>query len=143
MPFPFHKQFDAMDCGPACLRMVAEHYGKRYSLQELRRRSYIDREGVSIQGTLIAAESIGFQGLPVKIPFQLEDAEAPSLFAAPLPAIGHWNQNHFVVIYKLSKKHVWIADPARGKVKLTHAEFKRHWCSDGEEGVALLLEEAA
>lgn len=129
-----------MDCGPSCLRMIAQFHGKRFSLQDLRRRSHIDREGVSIQGTLMAAEDIGYQGLPVKIPFQSDDPEAPSLFDAPLPCIGHWNQNHFVVIYKLSKKHVWIADPAHGRVKLTHAAFKRKWCSDGDEGVALLLE---
>ena len=67
--FPFYKQFDAMDCGPAALRMIAKSYGKNYSLQYLREKSYIDREGVSLKGISEAAENIGFRTLSVKIPF--------------------------------------------------------------------------
>ncbi len=140
MPFPFHEQLDAMDCGPACLRMIAEHYGRRYTLQQLRQRSYVDREGVSSRGIIVAAEDIGFRALPVKLPFETTDNESVSLLDAPLPAIVHWEQNHFVVVYKISKKQVWIANPGRGKVKMSDTEFQRHWCSDGEDGIAILLE---
>ena len=57
--FPFYPQFDAMDCGPACLRMIAKHYGKHYTLQTLRQKSFITHEGVSMLGISDAAESIG------------------------------------------------------------------------------------
>lgn len=139
MSFPFYQQLDAMDCGPTCLRMIAEHYGKRYTLQQLRQRSHIDREGVSARGIVLAAESIGFRALPVKIPFETTD-ETPDFFQIPLPAIVHWGQNHFVVVYKVGKKHIWVADPRRSRVKLSYAEFQRNWCSDMGQGVAILLE---
>ncbi|WP_282779415.1 peptidase domain-containing ABC transporter [Phaeodactylibacter xiamenensis] len=136
--FPFYKQLDAMDCGPSCLRMIAKHYGKSYTLQYLRDISYIDREGVSLKGISEAAERIGFQPMAVKIPFSAQ-GEAPSLLVAPLPVIAHWKQNHFLVVYKANKKHVWVADPGAGKFRLPAQEFKAGWLSDGQKGVCLLL----
>jgi ATP-binding cassette subfamily B protein len=138
--FPFFRQLDAMDCGPSCVRMIAAHYGKSYSLQYLRERSYLDREGVSLRGMSEAAEQIGLQSLAVKVPFQTTEPDAPALVDAPLPCVVHWRQRHFVVLYKLSKKYAWVADPAKGKVKYTHAEFIRNWSPNGETGIALLLE---
>jgi ATP-binding cassette subfamily B protein len=139
LKFPHYTQLDAMDCGPTCLRMIAKHYGKNYSLQTLRTRSYITREGVSLLGTADAAESIGFRTMGVKISFTqlIEDV--------PLPCIAHWKQNHFVVIYHIDKKqNLYIADPAEGKIKLTPQEFKGGWLStkhEGEEkGICLVLE---
>ena len=142
MPFPHYHQPDAMDCGPTCLRMVARYYGKFYNIQTLRERSYITREGVSMLGTSRAAESIGFRSMGVKISFEQLAAEAP------LPAIVHWNQNHFVVVYKISgkkgKEIIHVSDPGGGLVKFTREEFIRCWASTVEEGekrgVALLLE---
>ena len=142
MPFPHYPQHDAMDCGPTCLRMVAKHYGKHYNVQTLRERSHITREGVSMLGISRAAESIGFRTMGVKIGFeQLRDE-------APLPAIVHWNQVHFVVVYRISGKKgqekVHVSDPAGGLVTFNREEFVRCWAStqEGEEkrGVALLLE---
>lgn len=140
MPFPFHHQLDAMDCGAASLRMVAEFYGKRYSLQQLRQLTFVDREGVSARGISAGAESIGLRALPVKLPFQGADNEEVGLADAPLPCIAHWRQNHFIVVYKITKKWVWVADPARGRVKFSHREFQRNWCSDQASGIAVLLE---
>ncbi len=140
MPFPFHRQLDAMDCGAASLRMIAEHYGRRYTLQALRERTYVDREGVSSMGIAKGAESIGMLALPVKLPFESIGEDEAGLLEAPLPCIVHWNQAHFVVVFKISKKYVWIADPARGKVRIPHHEFLRHWASDAGKGVAILLE---
>lgn len=128
-----------MDCGPTCLRMVSKHFGKSYSLPFLREKCYIDRAGVSLKGISEAAELIGFRTLAVKIPLFGKKNE-PALNEAPLPAILHWNQNHFVVIHKMSKSHIWIADPADGKHKLTIEEFNKSWLADGKNGVALLLE---
>jgi len=114
--FPFTLQLDAMDCGPACLRMVAKHYGRSYTLQTLRQRSFITREGVSMLGISDAAETIGFRTTGVKINFEQLCNDVP------LPCIAHWNQNHFVVVYRI-KKHrsgkftIYVADPARGLVK--------------------------
>lgn len=131
-------QLDAMDCGPTCLRMVARHYGRSYQLHELREKSYITREGVSLLGISDAAEAIGFRTIGVKIPFEKLVKDAL------LPCIAHWYQRHFVVVYKITKKEVFVADPAAGLVTYSHDEFKKGWLSsqdNGQEtGIALLLE---
>ena len=128
-----------MDCGPTCLRMIAKYYGEHYSLQYLREKSYIDKEGVSLKGISEAAENIGFRTMAVKVPFNSKNG-TPSLIQAPLPSIAHWNQNHFVVVHKIGKKHVHIADPGQGKFKLPLKVFKKSWESDDKKGVLLLLE---
>jgi ATP-binding cassette subfamily B protein len=96
--FPFYQQLDAMDCGPTCLRMVARHYGKHYSLQTLREKSQINVEGVSMLGIAKAAEALGMQTMGVSLNWERLQAEAP------LPVIAHWKQNHFIVVYKTSRK---------------------------------------
>jgi len=151
MKFTHYSQHDAMDCGPTCLRMVAAYYGRIYSLENLREKSLITREGTSMLGISEAAENIGFRTTGVKVSFE-------GLKTAPLPCIVHWNQQHFVVVYdikapskpSLSSRRgaggevVFIADPAAGKVKYTSEEFCRCWLSTKNEGVdvgvALLLE---
>ena len=134
---PYYPQHDAMDCGPTCLRMVAAFYGKRYSLEGLREKSFITREGVSMLGISEAAEKIGFRSICVQVGYE-------KLQEAPLPCIIHWNQQHFVVVYKLNDKHVWVADPGAGKLKYTREEFCNCWLSsrknEEDTGVALLLE---
>ncbi len=122
--FPFYKQLDSMDCGPTCLRMVARHHGKKYSLPFLREKCYIDKAGVSLQGISEAAELIGYRTLAVKVPL-VDGSEKPSLSNAPLPAILHWNQNHFVNIFKINKKYGWIADPGSGIYKRVHFILSR------------------
>lgn len=136
--FPLYRQLDAMDCGPSCLRMLTKHYGKTYSLQYLRELSHIDREGVSLKGISEAAGKLGFQSLAVKIPYSANRGQ-PCLLAAPFPVIVHWNQNHFVVVYKATQKYVWIADPGAGKFKLDRSTFESHWLSDNNKGICLLL----
>lgn len=135
--FPHYIQHDAMDCGPTCLRMVAAYYGKRYSLEGLREKSFITREGVSMLGINEAAEKIGFRSICVQVGYE-------KLQEAPLPCIIHWNQQHFVVVYRLNDKHVWVADPGAGKLKYTKEEFCNCWLSsrknEEDTGVALLLE---
>ena len=138
MSFPFERQADAMDCGPACLQMVARFHGKKFSLSELRERSYITREGVSFLGISEAAESIGFRTIGVRIPFNklAEDT--------PLPCIVHWRQKHFVVVYKVKKDHVYVADPGRGLVKYSREEFEKNWAmtriNDEKLGLVLILQ---
>ncbi len=138
--FPFFRQLDAMDCGPTCLRMVAQHYGKSYSLQSLREKCHIDREGVSLLGITEAAESIGMRTLVIKLPFEEDSEDNPAMMNIPLPCIAHWEQKHFVVVYKVNKKYAWVADPGKGKIKMPRSEFEKGWLSDGNKGIALLLE---
>ena len=96
--FPLFKQLDSMDCGPSCLRMIAKYYGKSYTIQSLRSRSYITKSGVSMLGISDAAESIGFRTRGYRLTWeQLRDE-------VPLPCIVHWNQRHFVVVYKIKKR---------------------------------------
>ncbi len=133
-----YTQHDTTDCGPSCLRMISEHYGRKYSLQELRKRSFIDREGVSLLGLSDAAESIGFRSIGVKMTYD------KLLRESPLPCILHWNDNHFVVLHKIKNKKFSIADPIGQKVVFSESEFRRAWLhmeDDGSsKGVALLLE---
>lgn len=129
-----------MDCGPTCLRMVAKFHGKSYSLPFLREKCYIDRAGVSLKGISEAAELIGLRTMAVKVPLYDPNKDDAVLSNAPLPCIVHWNQNHFVVVYKITKNKVFIADPASGKHTLSHTEFNNSYISDGDKGVALLIE---
>jgi ATP-binding cassette subfamily B protein len=136
--FPYTRQPDAMDCGPACLKMVAEFYGRHYSLDTLRKETFIKREGVSLLGVSRAAEKIGIRTVGGKLTY--EDLKEK----APLPCIVHWNQNHFVVVYKIRGEKVFVADPGKGLITYTRDEFCNHWLSTStkgeDKGVALLME---
>ena len=138
MSFPFVKQPDGMDCGPACLKMIAAYYKMSFSLESLRKRCYITREGVSFLGLSEAADSLGFRTIGVKIPFDMLSGNVP------LPCIVFWRQKHFVVVYKIDKDKIWIADPAVGLVKYSHEEFLKNWTStvaDGKSvGLVLIIE---
>ena len=152
MPFPHYTQHDAMDCGPTCLRIVAKHYGKTFSLEGLRERAHITREGVSMLGIAEAAENIGFRTIGVKISIE-------KLKQISFPCIVHWNQNHFVVLYKIQKFEglkirkflgfseknsytlnsthlkLYVSDPAGGLLKYTEEEFCKCWYSSKQEAV--------
>jgi len=148
-PFPIFHQLDTMDCGPTCLRMIAKHYGRHYSLQTLRENAFITRSGVSMMGISDAAEKIGFRttGYRLSVEKLVEDM--------PLPCILHWNQGHFVVLYKIKKRRglriksavpderFHIADPSGGLHILTKEEFLSRWISSKSEsydiGIALSL----
>lgn len=138
MTFPFTRQYDAMDCGPACLRMTAQYHKRNFSLAYLRKKCHITREGVSFLGLSEAADSIGFKTLGLKIPVDFLKEKAI------LPCIVHWQQNHFVVVYKITKNEIHVADPATGTVRYTFDEFEKHWAGtliDGKKaGLALMLE---
>ncbi len=143
MPFfnkdlTYYKQLNAMDCGPTCLRMVAKSYGRHYTGDTLRQMAGFSKAGVSMLGISDTAEKIGFRTRGVKLSFeQLEEA--------PLPAILHWNQNHFVVLVDIKKKTTKIADPGKGLITYKTGDFLKYWSSSKNEegnsiGTALLLE---
>jgi len=152
MKFPFYRQLDQMDCGPSCLRMIAKHYGRSLSLQALREKSQINRNGVSLHGIADAAEAIGFRTLGTKMPFNVLAREVP------LPCVVHWDTQHFVVVYGIKgyqpdadhkdgkhrgKGTVYVADPGKDLLAYDVNEFCSHWLKsteNGHEGFALLLE---
>ena len=136
--FPFFKQLDAMDCGPSCLRMISKHYGKSFSLQTIRERCFLTREGVSFLGISDAAESIGMRSVGARVSFGQLAGEVP------LPAIVHWKEEHFVVVYAIGRGKVRVADPAFGLINYPIREFLNGWCGTEDEfkakGLALIVE---
>ena len=139
----FIRQKDAMDCGPTCLAILLAHFGRNPDIELIRNNCALTKEGVSLFGIGKAAETIGFKTVGGYLSFDTLAHEVP------LPCIVHWNQNHFVVVYKIKKHNkgkytVYVADPGKGLVTYTKEEFCEHWIStktNGEEkGIALLLE---
>ena len=142
MKFPFYRQLDGMDCGPTCLRMIARYYGKKFSVQQLRENSYIQRTGVNLLGISEAAESIGLRTTGIRTTIDKLKLQSK------LPCILHWNQMHFVVLYRVEKskgkRYFHIADPAYGLLKYEEEELKKCWISTRqggvEKGIAMLVE---
>ena len=136
--FPLHIQYDSMQCGIACLRMVLEYFGKEYTTEELDRRCSTTTEGVSMLSIARATEELGLRTVSSRFPVK-------DLSEVPLPCILHWNQNHFVVLYKVKKgRKFYVADPGKGLLTYSAEEFRQHWIStssQGEEkGVAMFFE---
>ncbi|MBP2662455.1 MAG: peptidase transporter [Firmicutes bacterium] len=133
--FPFYKQYDSQDCGPTCLRMLAKYYGKSYPLSYLRDKCYVSNEGTSLLALSEAAALLGLKSKRVRITYDYLEQDV--IF----PCIVHWDNNHFVVVYKIDNGLIYVADPAYGKIKLKKETFLAHWGNVGvEEGYALLLE---
>lgn len=142
--FHTYKQYDTADCGVACLRMVARHYGKRYSEREIASMCHPTRSGVSLLDISEAATQIGLRSVGVRL-------SAHDLATrAKLPCILHWNGHHFVVCHKITRQRsrllFHIADPASKQLVYNEEEFENCWSSGKDNnatGVALLLEPTA
>jgi ATP-binding cassette, subfamily B, bacterial len=135
--FPFFQQMDQMDCGPTCLRMIARNYGRVFDAEFMREKCAITREGVSFAGISEAAEAIGMSTLAVDVSYETLRDEAP------LPAIAHWRQRHFIVVHEVNGDRVRVADPAFGLITYTKDQFLRGWQAQrqqGGTGLLLLLE---
>ena len=137
--FPFYRQPDTMDCGPTCLRMIAKYYGRVLSLRKLRELTETTRQGSALSYVSSAAEKVGFHTLGVKISFKKLQQDVP------LPCIIFWQQNHFLVVYKIQKDKIFVADPAHGLLTYNKHEFIQAWIGNNasehtQEGVTLLLE---
>ena len=133
--FTAYRQLDYMDCGPTCLRMVARFYGQYYSLEDLREKTYLGKQGTSLLGLSEAAEQLGFRSQAVATDWDTlrEDVQ--------LPCIAHWQNRHYVVIYRVTEKYVYLADPATGKLRYSKEEFLAGWQNALEaDGILLLLE---
>ncbi|MEZ4874230.1 MAG: peptidase domain-containing ABC transporter [Flavobacteriaceae bacterium] len=136
--FPSYLQPDSKDCGPTCLKIISKYYGKNTSLPKLRELSETTREGSSLLNLSETAEKMGFRTLGVKL-------SAKTLQDAVLPCILHWNNDHYVVLYKIKKGTYFISDPSYGLIQYTEREFLALWIDknasyDDEEGIALLIE---
>jgi ATP-binding cassette subfamily B protein len=135
--FPFFKQVNVMDCGPACLQMVAKYYGKDYSLSMLSNLCGLSSKGATLLGMSEAAQNIGFNTRSVKV--TLEEIREKELF----PCVAHWRKKHFIVIYKVTEDKIFVADPANGLLEYPKDEFIEKWAIPGDEamrGIVLLLE---
>lgn len=121
--FPLTLQHDSMQCGIACLQMICKYFGRDYTLSALSRYCFATTEGVSLLGISEAADILGLHTLSAQ-------ATVDELAENPLPAILHWNQNHFVVLYKVKKgRKFYISDPAKGHITYGYDEFIAHWAS--------------
>ncbi len=136
--FPHYKQADAKDCGPTSLKIIAKYYGKTFDIQTLRIFSETTREGSNLLSLSDAAEKIGFRTLGAKL-------SSKKLEEVPFPCILHWNNNHYVVLYKIKNGKYYISDSAHGLLEYNQTDFLKFWIGnnadeDTEEGIALLLE---
>lgn len=126
--YPFYAQQSSSDCGAACLVMVGRYWGKQFSLNRLRELARVNRSGSLLKGLVNAAETLGFVTRPVK-------ASLDQLGKQKLPAIVHWEGNHYIVVYEIKRDHIVVGDPALGQRTLNPREFKAGWT-----GYTLLLE---
>lgn len=139
MKLRYTRQFDQMDCGPACIRMVASAFGKEYPLSYLRTLAHLTREGVSVAGIRDALREIGMESGTFEL--TLEQLRT----RCPLPAILHWEQNHFVVLYDVKRSRwrgrwkYYVANPAYGKHAFSEESFAHFWLN-GERGVAVAVD---
>ena len=136
--FPFTPQHDSMQCGVACLQMICKSFGREYTMDSLSKLCFATTEGVSMLGINEGANILGLHTISTKTTISM-------LGEASLPCILHWNQNHFVVLYKVKKgRKFYVADPGKGLVTYGLEEFKQHWIStksnDEDKGIAMFLE---
>ncbi len=130
------RQLDSMQCGVACLSMICNHYGKNISVRTLSTICFASNEGASLKGLSEAATLLGFNTYSCRVSIS-------DLSESNIPCILHWNQKHFVVLYKIKNNHYYIADPGRGEIIYSEEEFKKYWIStivDGKDmGITLFL----
>ena len=126
--YPFYAQQSSADCGSACLVMIGKYWGKHFSVNRLRDMTNVSRNGASLRALATVGESLGFATRPVKATFDKFAEQS-------LPAIAHWEGNHFIVVYQITKKRVIVGDPAIGQRSLSRSQFNAGW-----SGYALLLQ---
>ncbi len=126
--YPFYAQQSSSDCCAACVVMVGRYWGKEFNINRLRELAYVSRDGASLKGLANAVETLGFNSRPVR-------ASLSRLAEQKLPAIAHWEGNHYIVVFEITPEYVIVCDPAVGQRKLTQAEFVTGWT-----GYCLLLE---
>ncbi len=137
--FPYYQQPDHKDCGPTCLKIVAKHYGKVIALAKVRTLAETSRMGSTLLSLSDTAEKMGFRATGVRINYPTLSEDVA------FPCILHWNNNHYVVVYKIKRGKVYLSDPARGLLVLNKEAFLKGWIGNNAdestpEGIALLVE---
>lgn len=130
--FPHYRQVDEMDCGATCLRIIFKYYGKNIPIQKIRRLCQTTNTGVTLLGLSRAAESLGLRSSGIKTSIE-------HIKRIDLPCILHWNQNHFVVLYRIKGDKYYISDPALGLPIVTVREMKEKWLGSQTEKLGALL----
>lgn len=120
-PFPKTKQLESKDCGPACLQILSKYYGRFYEMEYLRELCGIKKEGISVFDLIQASEKIGFNSQAYRLSYWKFRNEIP------LPCIVHWKGNHFMVVYKITSKYIYVSDPQDGLTKYSLTEFANGW----------------
>ena len=113
-------QIDEMDCGAACLGMICRYFGRKVSLPRIRQLCHTATDGTSLKAISRAANDLGLAARALKISLR-------NLPLMPLPAIVHWEGNHWIVLYDVDEQFVRVADPARSLRKLPRREFEANW----------------
>jgi ATP-binding cassette, subfamily B, bacterial len=136
--FPFYKQMDRIDCGPTCLKMIAKYYGKTITIEYLREKAFLTKQGVTLSGIAEAAETIGMHTFSAKVNLNSLKVEVP------LPCIAHWRQRHYVIVYGIKGDVIYVADPDFGLLEYSTVDFLKGWINENptieSKGVVLLIE---
>ena len=139
--FPCYTQLNSMDCGPTCLKIICSFYGIKQDIELIRNICGFSKTGVSLLALSHAATKLGFESVGIKC--KLED-----LYEMPLPCILHWNQGHYVVLYKIKKRRddfvFFVSDPIGYRFSYTSKELSTCWLDSANgQGVLLCLEPRA
>src|SRR5437588_886521 len=118
--FEHITQIDEMDCGAASLGMICRHFGRKVSLARIRQLCHTATDGTSLKALCRAANELGLAARALKVSLR-------NLPMMPLPAIVHWEGNHWIVLYDVGEGYVRVADPALGLRKLSRREFEAKW----------------
>ncbi|BAY22400.1 cyclic nucleotide-binding protein [Calothrix sp. NIES-2100] len=125
--YPFIQQQSSSDCGAACLAMISQYWGKKFSINMLRNLANVGRSGASLKSLAAASENLGFQARPVRASFN-------RLVDQKRPWIAHWQGDHYIVVFAVKGNQVMVSDPGVGRRKLSVKDFQAGWT-----GYALLL----
>lgn len=126
--FPFIMQHDQTTCGTTCIMMIAKYYGKNLSSSRLHDLAHVDVSGSSLANLASAAEQLGFSTRGLKFDYE-------TLMSVHLPCIVHWQGYHYIVVFHVSEKYIWVSDPAFGRRRYERDYFTKNW-----NGIALILE---
>jgi HlyB family type I secretion system ABC transporter len=118
--FPVVLQIDEMDCGAASLGMICRYFGRRVSLPRIRLLAHTAHDGTSLKALCHAATELGLAARAVKV-------SPGNLDRMPVPAIVHWEGNHWIVLVHAGRRSVRVADPAVGLRTVPREEFARKW----------------
>lgn len=120
MKVHFQQQCEHSECGLACASMIIDYFTKRIKLSSLRERYGVPNGGYNLLQIQTVLNENGVNSKAVRI-------DAKSVKAIPIPCIAFWDQKHFVIIEKITSRHILIIDPAVGRKKVLYGEFEEHF----------------